>query len=109
MLPLLRCSFVGSLLQVRRVESHWLWSYGLGDKVLNIWRQDSRISGSRDASELLAMAQAANRLYEVRYLGWGGGHEVDARAPRLAQLHSQPGSPCRGFRDATADDRRGGA
>lgn len=58
-------SFVGSLLQVRRVESHWLWSYGLGDKVLNIWRQDSRISGSRDASELLAMAQAANRLYEV--------------------------------------------
>ena len=57
--------FVGSLLQVRRVESHWLWSYGAGDKTLNIWRQDSRSSGSRDASELLAMAQAANRLYEV--------------------------------------------
>ena len=57
---------MGSLLQVRRVESHWLWSYGAGDKTLNIWRQDSRSSGSRDASELLAMAQAANRLYEVR-------------------------------------------
>merc|ERR1719163_1383826 len=69
--------FVGSLLQVRRVESHWLWSYGAGDKTLNIWRQDSRSSGSRDASELLAMAQAANRLYEPMIA------EVEAEKERL--------------------------
>lgn len=57
-------SFVGSVLQVRRTETHVLWSYGVGDKLLNIWRQETASGGGRDSGELLAMAQAANKLYE---------------------------------------------